>query len=147
MNPYLKKLYPESIKALQESPFHFEKREKATHTLKAYNPICGDRFELYISPQQQMVSEVHFHGFGCAISMASTSVLTKTLHGKSFKEASQACDSFLHFIDHGISASGPTLPDDFKIFLGARDFPERHDCATLSWKEMKKFLESKTNET
>ncbi len=143
MNGDLKKLYPETIKAHNESPFHFEKTADAAHTLKAYNPICGDRFELYLSPKDQMISELHFHGFGCAISKASTSVLMKTLEGKSFQEALAACNNFIRFIDHELPYNELLLTVDFKAFSGVRDFPERYDCATLSWKEMKTFLESK----
>ena len=72
----LSKLYSPFIKAQNETPFHFEKKTDAEITLKAYNPVCGDRYELFIA------GEIYFHGFGCAISKASTSFLATVLSGK-----------------------------------------------------------------
>ncbi len=142
MSKDLKKLYSEIIKEHNENPYHFEKINNAQNTIKAYNPICGDRFELYIDAQQNKISGLHFHGFGCAISKASTSVLTKSLEGKSFQEALDICNRFLRFIDHELKDNDLNLPEEFKAFSGVHDFPERYDCATLSWKEMKSFIVS-----
>ena len=57
-------------------------------------------------------------------------------------EARAICDNFLNFMDAKSDGGELTLPDDFRAFSGVHDFPERYDCATLSWKEMKKFLEN-----
>jgi nitrogen fixation NifU-like protein len=138
----LKKLYSDIIKEHNETPFHFEKRKNAKKTVTANNPICGDRFEVYVDSDRRMVNALHFHGFGCAISKASTSILVKTLEGKSRKEAWELCDHFLRFIDKEFSSNELILSDDFLAFTGVHDFPERYDCASLSWREMKKFLES-----
>lgn len=138
----LKNLYTTVIKAQSESPFHFEKKEHAGVTVKAYNSLCGDRFEIYIDTQGDAIDKLYFYGFGCAISKASTSVLIKSLAGKSLQEARAICDNFLNFMDAKSDGGELTLPDDFRAFSGVHDFPERYDCATLSWKEMKKFLEN-----
>jgi nitrogen fixation NifU-like protein len=138
----LKKLYSEIIKEHNETPFHFEKREKPKNTIKAYNPICGDRFEIYVDSDRRMVKALHFHGFGCAISKASTSILAKTLEGKSRKEALELCDQFLWFINKESGNNGLILSADFLAFAGVHDFPERYDCVLLSWREVRKFLES-----
>ena len=143
MNSDLKKLYSEIIKAHNEAPFHFEKKSNAADVIKAYNPICGDRYELYVSPDQHKINQLHFHGFGCAISKATTSILTKSLEGKTLEEALSVCNDFLGFINRELQGDKLTLSDDFLAFSGVHDFPERYDCATLSWREMKKFLESK----
>jgi len=138
----LKKLYSEIIRKHNETPFHFEKKGNAKNTLRAYNPICGDRFEVYVDSDQQTVRGLYFHGFGCAISKASTSVLAKTLEGKPLNEALELCDQFLRFINQETSGKESILCDDFLAFTGVRDFPERYDCASLSWREMRKFLGS-----
>ena len=143
----LKKLYSEIIKAHQSSPFHFEKRGDSGVTLKAYNPICGDKFEIYFevtanNQQQTTVNELYFHGFGCAISKSSTSIMVKSMIGKSPKEALDLCKQFLGFINNELTSNDLILQDEFIAFTGVRDFPERIECATLAWKEMKKFLEA-----
>ncbi len=145
MSTDLKKLYPEIIKLHNESPFHFEKKGNDSDVIKAYNPICGDRFELYVSQGKHKI-QLHFHGFGCAISKAATSVLTKSLEGKTMEEALSLCDNFLSFINKELQDDQLILAADFLAFSGVHDFPERYDCATLSWREMKKFLESKLDQ-
>ncbi len=142
MNDDLKKLYSEIIKQHNETPFHFEKKGNAKNIIKAHNPICGDRFEVYVDSDPKTLRALHFHGFGCAISKASTSILAKTLEGKPLKGALELCDQFLRFINKESRDHDLPLSDDFLAFTGVHDFPERYDCATLSWREMKKFLET-----
>lgn len=141
MSKDLKKLYSGIIKVHNETPFHFEKISNAQSTLKAYNPICGDRFELYVDALENKITRLHFHGFGCAISKASTSVLTKSIEGKTPSEALKICNDFLSFIDKTSVNNALALPEEFNAFSGVHDFPERYDCATLSWKAMKTFLQ------
>ena len=143
MSSELKKLYSDIIKRHQEAPFHFEKKTDMQNTIKAYNPICGDRFEVYIDFDRKTISQLHFHGFGCAISKASTSVLVKALEGRTLAEAIGLCENFLGYINKDLKSNEVLLQEDFKAFSGVHDFPERHDCAALAWREMKKFLESK----
>ena len=143
MSNDLKKLYSDIIKRHQETPFHFEKKTDVPYTIKVYNPICGDRFEVYIEYDQKTINQLHFHGFGCAISKASTSVLVKSLEGRTLAEATSLCENFLGFINKDLKSNEVLLQEDFKAFSGVHDFPERHDCAALAWQEMKKFLESK----
>ena len=144
MNQDLKKLYPEILKAHNHSPYHFEKREGADKVIKAYNPICGDRFEVYINHNEENnMNQLHFYGLGCSVSKASTSVLTKVLEGKTTDEALILCDNFLSYINKKSVADTLDLPEEFLAFSGVHDFPERLDCAALAWREMKKYLESK----
>ena len=142
MKEDLKKLYTQVIKAHNEAPFHFAKIENATAFVKAFNPICGDRFEIYFDADSIRINTIHFHGFGCAISKASTSLLVKNLDGKKLQEAISICDRFLKFINKELKEDGLTLSDEFLAFSGVHDFPERYECAALSWKVMKDFLET-----
>lgn len=145
MSSDLKKLYSDTIKAHNETPFHYEKPVHFDTMLKAYNPICGDRFEIYLAlPITDYPSPVtlHFTGFGCAISKASASVLVKSLDGKSKEEARMIVDLFLRFINKELKHNELISPE-FEAFSGVNDFPERFECAALAWKEMKKFLETK----
>jgi len=142
MKEDLKKLYTQVIKAHNDAPFHFTKIENAPAVVKVSNPICGDRFEIYLDADSKKISAIHFHGFGCAISKASTSVLIKNLNEKKLLEAISICDNFLKFINREINADELILQDEFLAFSGVHDFPERYDCATLSWKVVKEYLES-----
>lgn len=141
MKEDLKKLYTQVIRTHNDGPFHFKKIENASHVIKAYNPICGDRFEIFVDSNSKKINSIHFHGFGCAISKASTSVLMQSLDGRTFQEAITICYNFLKFINKELSTDELVLQDEFLAFSGVHDFPERYDCATLSWMEMKKFLD------
>jgi nitrogen fixation NifU-like protein len=111
----------------------------------AYNSICGDRFDFFIETNGNQLGSLHFHGFGCAVSKASASVLAQTLEGKSYPEALAVCNNFLSSIlDAEFVAKG--LPPDFVAFSDVRKFPGRIECATLAWKEMKDFLTSKNKQ-
>lgn len=140
MNQDLTKLYPAILKAHTNTPYHFEKIENQ-ETIKAYNPICGDRFKVFVDYSENKIQTLHFFGYGCSVSKASTSVLAKSLEGKSLKEALQLCDHFLKFVSNESPPDGVNLSEEFLAFSGVRDFPERLECAALSWREMKKFLE------
>lgn len=142
MNERLKALYKSVILEHNKTPFFYEKNEEATYVLKAYNQICGDRFELYFEVKNGVIEDLTFHGFGCAISKASSSVLVKNLKGKTFEEALLLSQQFLSVTDEETNAE-EKLEEEFEAFSAAKDFPGRLKCATLAWDEMIKFLEEK----
>ncbi|MBS1545368.1 MAG: SUF system NifU family Fe-S cluster assembly protein [Bacteroidetes bacterium] len=137
----LNKLYPPTIREHNTSPFHFEQRKDRAVTVRAYNPICGDRFDLFIEADTGATNTIYFHGFGCAISKASASVMAKSLSGKARAEALRLCNNFLDSLDSD-SDEALALPEEWKAFRAVREYPERRDCAALAWAEMKKYLES-----
>ncbi|MFK8005662.1 MAG: Fe-S cluster assembly sulfur transfer protein SufU [Saprospiraceae bacterium] len=142
MNERLKKLYKTVILEHNKTPFFYEKKEEATYVLKAYNQICGDRFELYFEVKSGIIEDLTFHGFGCAISKASTSVLVKNIKGKDFVEALLFCRGFLSATTSEEEV-GENLGEELEAFSAAKEFPGRLKCATLAWDEMIKFLEEK----
>ncbi len=142
MNENLKKLYQEVILKKNNNPSNFKKQETASVVVKAYNQICGDRFTLYFDIENNKIANLSFHGFGCAISKASSSVLTEKLQGKSIEEAKKIIDHFLKSILEEVDES-QNIPEDILAFSAAKDFPGRSKCATLSWDEMNLFLEKK----
>ena len=143
MNERLKSLYKTIILEHNKTPFFYEKNEDATYVLKAYNQICGDRFELYFEVENGVIENLTFHGFGCAISKASTSVLVKKIKGKNFVEALLLCQQFLSVTDEEAETEDE-LEKEFEAFSAAKEFPGRLKCATLAWDEMIKFLEEKS---
>lgn len=140
MTDKLKKLYQTVILVHDREPFQFRKREDAGFVIDAYNPVCGDRFQLYFDVVNGVIRNPAFHGFGCAISKASTSVLVKKLENKPLNRVHDLLNSFLDTVTPG---SAPKASDDEEVmaFSAARDFPGRLSCATLAWNELKVFLE------
>jgi nitrogen fixation protein NifU and related proteins len=134
----LNKLYDPIIKAHHAHPYHFVKKVSSSNSIKAYNPVCGDRFDFFIDIVDQKISSLYFHGYGCAVSMATGSVLAKSLEGKSIEDAIHLCHDYLNLLDGNKEIS--SVPEEFHSFKAVRDFPARYECAAMVWVEMKKFL-------
>ena len=141
MNDKLKQLYKTVILKHNNAPFHYEKKEAATHQLDAYNPLCGDRFNLYLEVENGVITNIHFHGYGCAISKASTSVLAKNLEGKTIAEALAICEEFQAVVSPDVTAENDN--EELEAFAAAKEFPGRLQCATLSWTALTNFLKNK----
>ena len=86
------------------------------------------------------IKAAHFHGFGCAVSKASTSVLIKSLEGKTIAEAKAICNQFLRLLKNELDPNEPLFYTDFQSFAIVQEVPTRFDCAALGWIEMEKFL-------
>ena len=137
MDERLKKLYQEVILVHNKEPYHFEKKEGAGLALNAYNPICGDKFQLFLSVEGEQIKEIYFHGYGCAISKSATSVLSQSLEGKSLGEIQELISLYFKALDGEITEETPA---EFEAFSAAQAFPGRKQCASLSWDELNKWL-------
>lgn len=138
MSEELNKLYDVVIREHHAHPFHFEKRKDFNAIVKSNNPVCGDRYEFYVEMKEGKIQSIYFYGFGCAVSMASGSVLASTLEGKTIYQAAQICQHFLDVLQENIPSNEFT---EFNSFTAVRNFPARYECAALVWMEIKKFLE------
>lgn len=129
-------MYHPLIMQHSREPIGYHKRPEAERTLLAYNPLCGDKFSLFLDFQGDAIAGATFHGYGCAISKASASVLVEQVRGKSLAEARQLVADFLAFLDAPSAAeiAPPTVV--VAAFAEARHFPGRMDCATLAWRAL-----------
>lgn len=142
MTDKLKRLYKTQILKHSQNPFNEGKLQTYTHLIKAYNPVCGDQFDLYLNIADQKVTEASFTGYGCAISKASTSVLTKQIIGKGKTEIDAFVANFLKLLDPNASQLPEeiTIDEELLAFAAAREFPERLSCANLAWLALIKDL-------
>ncbi len=143
MEDKIKQLYSEAIMKLNREPFHFLKYDTAQHIIEAYNPLCGDKFKLFLDIEEEIVKEAYFHGYGCAVSKASTSVLISQIVNRPVSEVRLVIDNFLNWIHHTPDSSKDNeenIQSDWQVFSSVRNFPERMSCVTLSWKSSKTFL-------
>ncbi|MEL6534370.1 MAG: Fe-S cluster assembly sulfur transfer protein SufU [Bacteroidota bacterium] len=142
MNERIKSLYKTQILAHSKNPFQEGELADATHVLQASNPMCGDKYTLYIKVEEDRVADAFFKGYGCAISKASSSILTKLSIGKSLKELSDLVELFLKIVDAEEEALPEelTTKEELLAFAAAREFPERETCASLGWKVVQKEL-------
>ncbi len=135
-------LYHKLILEQNTSPSHFEKRPDAPIVIDAFNPLCGDKFKIYLDIENQTVARATFYGYGCAVSKASSSVLMKKIQGKPVEEVLEIIREFISRLERGAEPEGEAvLADEETVaFLPVRNFPGRLQCATLSWQALENFL-------
>jgi nitrogen fixation NifU-like protein len=133
----LRDLYQEVILDHSKKPRNFGKPAHANHTAHGHNPLCGDRVTIYLDlGEDGRVKEVTFEGSGCAISMASASIMTEMLKGKTVDEAKTLFEKFHGVVtgeDENLSGADGVDLDRLEALSGVREFPMRVKCATLAW--------------
>lgn len=139
MKKQLSDLYQNVILKHNKAPYNFKKAEDQPHTIEAYNPLCGDHFHVYFTIEGGKVKQAFFHGYGCAVSKASTSVLLQRIEGKTLEEIIPLIARFMQIV-HGEMSDASQ--EDLMAFAAAKDFPGREQCATLSWSALREFAEN-----
>jgi len=147
----LKQLYQDIILEHGKSPRNLGKCEGYSHEAKGYNPLCGDKVHVYLKLDNgKKVESLTFEGEGCAISLASASIMTESVKGKSFEEAKEIMDAFLDMIKNTSEIQSNHLGEDEKTKLmslsGVKQFPMRVKCATLSWHTLNSAIKRKKEE-
>ena len=134
----LKELYQEIILDHGKNPRNKGKCDKFNKDAKAHNPLCGDKVHIYLKlNKDKKVENLSFEGEGCAISLASASILTDIIKGKDFITAKKITNDFLNVIKDEKSISTDSLNEDQKTTImslsGVKEFPMRVKCATMAW--------------
>jgi len=147
----LKQLYQDIILEHGKSPRNLGKCKGYSHEAKGYNPLCGDKVHVYLkSDNEKKVESLTFEGEGCAISLASASIMTELIKGKSFEDTKEIMDAFLNMIKNTSEIRSNHLDEDQKTKLmslsGVKQFPMRVKCATLSWHTLVSAIENKKEE-
>ncbi len=138
----LRELYQEVVVDHNRNPRNFGPLEDMDHQAEGYNPVCGDQLKLFLKISDGRIEKVRFHGEGCAISIASASLMTEALHGKTETEARKLFERFQNMI---LQAPPQDLRPLGKLaaLAGVREFPTRVKCATLSWHTLQAALAGK----
>ena len=147
----LKQLYQDIILEHGKSPRNLGKCEGYNYDATGYNPLCGDKVHVYLKlNNEKKVENLTFEGEGCAISLASASIMTELVQGKSFRQAKDIMNSFLNMIKENSEIKSTHLDNDQKTKLmslsGVKQFPMRVKCATLSWHTLISALDGKKTE-
>ena len=136
----LSELYQEVILDHNKRPRNYQTLDNANHAAEGYNPLCGDRLNLYVRVDDGIVTNVGFQGSGCAISKASASLMTDSIKGKPLSEV---LDLFQRF--HVMVTTPPDQPVEnmgkLSVLAGVREFPVRVKCASLAWHTLKAALD------
>ena len=139
-------LYRDLILDHARNPRHFGKLDHTTHSAEGINPLCGDKLKLYLDVDaDETIKGAAFEGSGCAISVASASLLTDTVIGLRSDDAMAIFDAVTAQLSGG-DAPGNTKVDLGKLraLAGVREYPTRVKCATLAWHALKSALRQDT---
>ena len=147
----LRELYQEIILDHGKNPRNLRKTENFNKDAKGHNPLCGDKVHIFLKlNENKKVEDISFEGQGCAISMASASIMTDLLKGKTEKEVKEIVTDFLEMIKEKDEIKTNLLKDDEKTKLmclsGVKQYPMRVKCATLSWHTLTSAIDKSQNE-
>ena len=155
--PDIKALYHPIIMAYAKKEENYRKDEEADIIVEAVNPFCGDSYTLYLRIEKNLISSASFHGYGCAVSRASTCYLTNILLGQKSTSALKIIQIFLSFMQQektkktnldGLDGLDGLDNEVIEALSVVWDFPEREECVQLSWKAVEKeFMKKAQYET
>ena len=136
----VEELYQEVVLEHSKRPRNFGLLPGATTIVRGDNPSCGDEITLAVKLASRAIDELKFTGHGCAICMASASLMTLKMRGKSFDEARAAIEAFRRMLTAPEPGEPPPHFGDLLVFAAVRRFPQRVKCATLAWRALEQAL-------
>lgn len=135
----LRDLYQEVILDHYKHPRNHGEVDACSAKADGFNPLCGDRVTVALDVEDDRIVSLRFVGSGCAISMASASMMTEAARGKTRAEAEALLEHFRKLVMGDDQAAGPDL-GKLQVFAGVREYPARVKCATLAWHTLKNAL-------
>jgi nitrogen fixation NifU-like protein len=139
----LMNLYRERILEHARNPRNFGKLANATHVAEGINPLCGDKLKVYLRVNDDVIEAVQFEGTGCAVAMASASMLTATMQSCECSVALTCANAVTGRLTDTSSqpeAAHGDVPDELRALDGVREFPARVKCATLAWHTLRSAI-------
>jgi nitrogen fixation protein NifU and related proteins len=135
----LQDLYREVILDHNRQPRNFGELPDADHVVEGVNPLCGDKMTLYVKVRDGQVQDIKFKGTGCAISVASSSLMTERVKGTSVRATLDLFDK-VHDLLVGTATTPADDLDKLAALAGVREYPTRVKCASLGWHALKAAL-------
>ena len=144
----LRELYQEIILDHGKNPRNKGKCTGYSHDAQAHNPLCGDKVHIYLKlDKEKKVLDLSFEGEGCAISLASASILTETLKGKDLFFVKKVTEDFLNMVKNKKKITLNSLTENqvttITSLSGVQEFPMRVKCATMAWHAFMAAIEKK----
>ena len=148
----LKDLYQEIILDHGKNPRNLRKTENFNKDAKGHNPLCGDKVHVFLKiDENKNISDISFEGSGCAISMASASIMTDLMKEKKEKEVKELVEDFLQMIKESPEMKTKIISENEKTKLmslsGVKQYPMRVKCATLAWHTLTSAMNNSQEET
>ena len=132
-------LYQEIILDHSKNPKNFGVLDRYTCTAEGNNPMCGDQLTVYVNVKDNIVSDVSYRARGCAISVASASIMSQMIKGKTLEEVNILFDKF-HRLCMGEDIEEDEDTETLQALSGVSKFPTTVKCATMSWHAVKEAI-------
>lgn len=136
----VRELYQEVILQHGRAPRNFGELAGGNRSAEGHNPLCGDHLHLDLLVEDGRVVDVRFRGEGCAISMASSSLMTEAVKGRTTEEVERLLDAFHAAVTGTPPAAGAPSLGKLAALAGVREFPVRVKCAMLAWRTLEAAL-------
>lgn len=140
----LRELYQQLIIDHGRKPRCFGSLAEANHVQQGFNPLCGDKITLYLLEKNGVIEDVKFEGAGCAISMASASMMAQALRGQSVAHAKSLFHDFHQLVTTGSPEAAERL-GKLAVLQGVCEYPARVKCASLCWHTLLAALEDRSD--
>ena len=138
----LNSVYNELIMEHSMNSYNKKKLEKADYSEMGHNPNCGDEITLEIKLNGNIIEDMAFNGYGCAISQSSTSIMIDTLKGKTIEEAKEIIKTFIEMIKRENNDEEQLRKlEDAIAFRNVSNMPARVKCALLAWHTLEDMLD------
>jgi nitrogen fixation NifU-like protein len=138
--PELRELYQDLILEHSKAPRNYRELVSANRKAEGFNPLCGDRYTIYVELDGDAIRNVTFQGSGCAISKASASLMTQAVKGKTQAEFAQFFEEFHNIVTGQAPVGDPTTVGKLAVFAGVSAYPVRVKCASLAWHTLRAAL-------
>lgn len=140
----LRELYQEVILDHNKNPHNHKKIEDCSHHADGDNPLCGDQISVYLNTDGNIIQDISFEGQGCAISVASASIMTDLIKGRSLDFVQKLFNYFQSLVTQEDTppdfTDKETSLDELQVLSGVKQFPLRVKCATLAWQTLQAAL-------
>jgi nitrogen fixation NifU-like protein len=128
----LREIYRHRVLEHSKHPHNFRHPTDANREAVGFNPLCGDKITVYLQLDGDQISDIAFEGSGCAISVASASMMTEAIRGQSVPEAGELITSAQNIFATGASADHKALAE-LEALAGVSKYRSRIKCAALAW--------------
>ena len=144
----LRELYQDVILDHSKNPRNAGPLRPHSHAARGNNPLCGDRVDVYLAVEGGRIAEIRFEAKGCAISVASASMMTELVKGRGIEEARAVFERFHEILTRkgDVGADEIESLDRLAALIGVREFPMRVKCASLPWHTMSAALSAEGEE-
>jgi nitrogen fixation NifU-like protein len=141
----LQEIYRQRVLDHSKQPHNFHRLEKTTHKAIGFNPLCGDKISVYLQLEGERITDAAFEGTGCAISIASASMMTDAIRGQTTAEIQDVIMAAQSIFTQGASQDLAAL-DEVEALAGVSQYPSRIKCAAVAWSTAEAALSGKTHQ-